>query len=60
VRVYVPSPHTPRAVLYPHGGGFVLGPDAYEEPLRRLAATIGSRIVALHQRLAPEHVSPRL
>jgi acetyl esterase len=57
-RVYVPGPNPSRTLLYLHGGGFVLGPIGYDEPLRRLAAASGCRIVALHQRLAPEHAFP--
>jgi acetyl esterase len=47
-----------RSLLYLHGGGFVIGPDAYDEPRRRLAAASGCRVVAPHQRLAPEHLFP--
>lgn len=57
-RVYIPSRDASRTLLYLHGDGFVIGADGYEEPLRRLAATSGWRIVALHQRLAPEHPFP--
>jgi len=57
-RVYVPGVSVSRSLLYLHGGGFVIGPDGYDEPVRRLAAASGCRIVALHQRLAPEHPFP--
>ena len=57
-RVYVPRERVTRSVLYLHGGGFVIGPDGYDEPVRRLAAASECRVVALHQRLAPEHRFP--
>jgi acetyl esterase len=57
-RVYVPNGNVTRSLLYLHGGGFVIGPDAYDEPRRRLAAASGCRVVAPHQRLAPEHLFP--
>jgi acetyl esterase/lipase len=52
------APNPSRTLLYLHGGGFVLGPIGYDEPLRRLAAASECRIVALHQRVAPEHAFP--
>ena len=57
-RVYLPRVSVSRSLLYLHGGGFVIGPEGYDEPVRRLAATSGCRVVALHQRLAPEHPYP--
>lgn len=57
-RVYVPRESVTRSVLYLHGGGFVIGHDGYDEPVRRLAAASGCRVVALRQRLAPEHPFP--
>jgi len=57
-RVYVPGVSVSRSLLYLHGGGFVIGPDGYDEPVRRLAAASGCRVVALHQRLAPEYPFP--
>jgi acetyl esterase len=57
-RVYIPRGSVSRSVLYLHGRGFVIGPDGYDEPLRRLATESGARVVALHQRLAPEHPFP--
>jgi acetyl esterase len=57
-RVYRPRPGRLQAVLYLHGGGFVIGPEGYELPLRGLALSSGCLIVALHYRLAPEHRFP--
>lgn len=57
-RVYVPSRDASRTLLYLHGGGFVIGAGGYDEPVRRLAAASRCRVVALHQRLAPEHPFP--
>ena len=47
------------AVLYVHGGGFVLGaPEMADEYLTRLAEELGALIVAVDYRLAPEHPFP--
>lgn len=47
------------AVLYVHGGGFVLGaPEMADEYLARLADELGALIVAVDYRLAPEHPFP--
>jgi acetyl esterase/lipase len=45
-------------VLYLPGGGFVIGPEGYEAPLRQLAVASGCSILALRCRLAPEHRFP--
>jgi acetyl esterase len=57
-RVYRPRPGRLQTVLYLHGGGFVIGPEGYDAPLRQLALSSGCLIVALHCRLAPEHRFP--
>jgi len=57
-RVYRPRPGPLQTVLYLHGGGFVIGPEGYEAPLRQLALAGDCLIVALHHRLAPEHRFP--
>jgi acetyl esterase len=57
-RVYRPRPGPLQTVLYLHGGGFVIGPEGYERPLRGLAQSSGCLLVALHYRLAPEHRFP--
>ncbi len=57
-RVYRPRPGRLPTVLYLHGGGFVIGPEGYDAPLRQLALSSGCLIVALRHRLAPEHRFP--
>ena len=57
-RVYRPRPGRLPTVLYLHGGGFVIGPEGYDAPLRQLALSSGCLIVALRHRLAPEHHFP--
>jgi acetyl esterase len=57
-RVYRPQPGRLQTILYLHGGGFVIGPECYDAPLRQLALSSGCLLVALHYRLAPEHRFP--
>jgi len=57
-RVYRPRPGRLQTILYLHGGGFVIGPESYDAPLRQLALSSGCLIVALRHRLAPEHRFP--
>jgi acetyl esterase len=57
-RVYRPRPGRLQTLLYLHGGGFVIGPQGYDAPLRQLALSSGCLIVALRHRLAPEHRFP--
>jgi acetyl esterase len=57
-RVYRPRAGRLQTVLYLHGGGFVIGPEGYEAPLRQLALSSGCLIVALRYRLAPEQRFP--
>lgn len=48
-----------RVMLYLHGGGYVLGSiDSHRVLLERLAKAIGSRVLALNYRLAPEAPFP--
>ena len=58
VRVYRPSPGRLHPVLFLHGGGFVIGREGYDAPLRELALASGCLIVAPECRLAPEHPFP--
>ncbi len=47
------------ALLYLHGGGFVIGSlDTHDSLCRQLALRSGAAVVALHYRLAPEHRFP--
>jgi acetyl esterase len=57
-RAYRPRPGRLPTLLYLHGGGFVIGPEGYDAPLRQLALASDRLIVALHYRLAPEHRFP--
>ncbi|MEU0196853.1 MULTISPECIES: alpha/beta hydrolase [unclassified Streptomyces] len=58
VRVY--RPHRARgAVLWLHGGGFVMGDLDTEHPwAARLAAASGAVVISVGYRLAPEHPFP--
>ena len=61
-RVYTPygaeEARGPALVFF-HGGGFVLGSlDGYDPLCQRLAAVSGLRVVSVDYRLAPEHPFP--
>lgn len=58
VRVY--RPHRPQgAVVWMHGGGFVMGDLDSEHPwATRIAAESGAVVVSVAYRLAPEHPFP--
>ena len=58
VRVYRPRPERLHPVLFLHGGGFVIGREGYDAPLRELALASGCLIVTPECRLAPEHPFP--
>ena len=58
VRVYRPRPGRLHPVLFLHGGGFVIGRDGYDAPLRELALASGCMIVSPELRLAPEYHFP--
>lgn len=64
VRIYEPdadpeSPPTSRAVVYLHGGGWVIGSlRSHDRLCRTLAARAGMPLVAVDYRLAPEHPFP--
>jgi acetyl esterase len=57
-RVYRPRPGELQPLIYLHGGGFVIGREGYEAPLRELAAATGCLVVAPELRLAPEQPYP--
>ena len=51
--------HDLPAILYVHGGGYVLGcPEMADDYLADLAIELGAVIVAVDYRLAPEHPFP--
>ena len=57
--VSAPSAETNRAVLYLHGGGYVVGsPASHREMAARLSAAAGARVLVIDYRLAPEHPFP--
>ncbi len=61
LRLYRPAGLTKRApaVLWLHGGGFVVGSIASHDRLcRALASRVPAVVVAAHYRLAPEHPFP--
>ena len=48
-----------KALLYVHGGGYVLGSNtSHRALLDRMAVATGIRVLALNYRLAPEHPFP--
>ena len=54
-----PGADTGRAVLYVHGGGYVIGSlDSHRHVTSEIARDLGARTLALHYRLAPEHPFP--
>lgn len=60
VRVYQPTEGArPAALLWIHGGGYVLGtPEDDEGPSSRLARDLQITVVSARYRLAPEHPFP--
>lgn len=58
-RLYRPAREPRPAVLFLHGGGFVMGDlDSHDAICRRLAQTADVTVLALDYRLAPEHPAP--
>jgi len=59
-RLYAPSTDAALpALLYCHGGGFVIGSlESYDSLCRQLALASGAAVVSLDYRLAPEHRFP--
>ncbi len=57
--VRAPQVNKERAILYLHGGGFVMGsPTSHRELAGRLSATTQSPLLVLDYRLAPEYPFP--
>jgi acetyl esterase len=60
-RLYVPDGAAAEsaAILYLHGGGFVIGsPETHDRLTRELAHGTGGRVLSLDYALAPEHPYP--
>jgi acetyl esterase len=58
-RLYAPSHDELPAMLYLHGGGFVVGGlETHDSLCRQLALRSGGAVIALDYRLAPEHRFP--
>jgi len=58
-RLYAPSHAALPALLYLHGGGFVIGGiETHDSLCRQLALRAGVAVVSLDYRLAPEHPFP--
>lgn len=59
VRIYRASANPEAAVLYFHGGGFVVGGlDSHDDACAEICARAGFEVVSVDYRLAPEHVHP--
>jgi acetyl esterase len=59
VRLYRPTIERTAAILFCHGGGFILGNlDTHDAMCRTLANSSGRTVVAVDYRLAPEHPFP--
>lgn len=61
IRVYRPAaaPAVKAALLYFHGGGFVVGDlDTHDSICRIIAARTGSLVASVHYRMGPEHPYP--
>lgn len=58
VHVYRPSSESLPLLIYFHGGGFVIGPESYDLPLRSLTNRAGCVVANVTCRLAPEHPYP--
>ncbi len=57
--ISAPGADASRAVLYVHGGGYVIGSlNTHRELCGRISRASGARVLALDYRLAPEHPFP--
>ena len=54
-----PGADISRAILFVHGGGYVIGSlDSHRHLASEIARDLGGRALALHYRLSPEHPFP--
>ncbi|TPK29848.1 alpha/beta hydrolase [Mesorhizobium sp. B2-5-3] len=59
IRIYRSAPQAAAAVLYCHGGGFILGGlDSHDDVCAELCGRTGYDVVSVDYRLAPEHLHP--
>jgi acetyl esterase len=59
IKVYQPHTKVPLPIfIYLHGGGFVIGPESYESPIRAICNRSGYLVCSIHYRLAPENKFP--
>jgi acetyl esterase len=59
IRVYTPGSASGAAIVYFHGGGWVIGGlDTHDPTCRALANAAGTTVVSVDYRLAPEHKYP--
>jgi acetyl esterase len=59
LRLYRPADGVLPALIYFHGGGWVVGDlDTHDGFCRALARSSGARVLSLEYRLAPEHPFP--
>jgi epsilon-lactone hydrolase len=57
--IAAPGAMTDRAILYLHGGGYVLGSiNTHRAMISRIARASNARALAIDYRLAPEHLFP--
>jgi epsilon-lactone hydrolase len=57
--ISAPNSAADRAVLYVHGGGYVIGSiNTHRDLMGRIARASGARVLGLNYRLAPEHPFP--
>jgi epsilon-lactone hydrolase len=57
--ISAPNASADRAVLYLHGGGYVIGSiNTHRDLMGRISRASGARVLGLNYRLAPEHPFP--